>query len=156
MGKAYSRLGLAGWLVLCFAAAWLGSRFLPGEWYKQLAKPSWTPPDQIFAPVWTILYILMAIAAWLVWRKAGFAAAALPLALFVIQLALNALWTWLFFGLEKPGFAFAEIVVLWVAIVLTVVAFWRQNSLAGALLVPYLAWVSFAAALNYCIWRMNV
>ncbi|RJP66723.1 MAG: tryptophan-rich sensory protein [Candidatus Abyssobacteria bacterium SURF_17] len=141
--------------MLTFTAAWVGSRFMPGEWYEQLTKPSWTPPNWVFAPVWSVLYALMAFAAWLVWKRAGFAGALLPLALFVLQLALNATWSWLFFGLKNPGVAFGGITVLWLAILLTVLAFWNENSTAGILLIPYLAWTSFAVALNFALWRMN-
>jgi tryptophan-rich sensory protein len=102
-----------------------------------------------------MLYFTMAVAAWLVWRQAGLAGAAMPMALFGIQLLLNALWSWLFFGLHSPGAAAVDIVVLWMAIVATTVAFWRRSAFAGILFVPYLAWVSFAIALNLAIWRLN-
>ena len=104
--------------------------------------------------MWTLLY-LMAVAAWLVWRRAGFAGAKLPLALFAIQLALNGLWSVLFFGLHRPDAAAVEIILLWAAILATMVTFWRRSRVAGGLLAPYLAWVSFAAVLNVAIWRMN-
>jgi benzodiazapine receptor len=149
-------LGLAGWLAVSYAAGLVGSRYLPGPWYRELVKPSWNPPAAVFAPVWTALYALMAIAAWLVWKRAGFAAAALPLALFGAQLVLNAAWTYLFFGLHRPDLAFFEIALLWLLILATTVAFWREQPVAGALLLPYLCWVGFAAALNFRIWRLNV
>jgi translocator protein len=149
-------LGLAGFLVLCFGAAAIGSQFMPGEWYAQLRKPDWNPPNSVFGPVWTILYAMMAVAGWLVWKERGFDGARAALMLFVGQLALNTAWSWLFFGLERADLAFADIVVLWLAILATIVAFWRINRVAGALLIPYLLWVSFAAALNFTIWRMNV
>ena len=148
-------LGAVGWLALTFGAAWLGSRFLPDEWYKRLTKPTWNPPNWIFAPVWTVLYLLMAAAAWLVWRRYGITGAVLPLVLFVVQLLLNAAWTWSFFGLHRPGAALIDIVVLWVTLLTTLILFWRLEPLAGILLAPYLAWVSFATALNWAIWRMN-
>jgi tryptophan-rich sensory protein len=148
--------GLVGWLVLAFAAAWIGSLFLPGEWYAQLSKPRWTPPNWLFGPVWSILYAFMAIAAWLVWKKGGFASASLPLAFFVVQLILNAIWSWLFFGLQNPGLAFCEIIILWFTILVTLITFWKEASVAGALLIPYLAWVSLAVVLNFSIWRMNL
>ncbi len=148
-------LGLTGWLLLCFAAAAIGSQFTPGTWYEQLDKPPWTPPDGVFGPVWTVLYAMMGVSAWLVWKDAGFAGARGPLRLFGVQLVLNVGWSWVFFGLESPGAALIEIVVLWVAILATLVAFWRRQALAGALLLPYLLWVSFAAALNFEIWRLN-
>jgi translocator protein len=148
-------LSLAGWLLLCFAAASFGGLFLPGEWYASLKKPSWNPPGWLFGPVWTALYTMMAVAAWLVWQRGGFATQRGPLTLFLVQLALNAAWTPLFFGLHRPGAAFAEIVLLWLAIVATIIAFRRASRPATLLLVPYLAWVSFAAALNLALWRLN-
>ncbi|MBN1919574.1 MAG: tryptophan-rich sensory protein [Verrucomicrobia bacterium] len=148
-------LGLIVWLALCFGAAWVGSRFMPGEWYAGLAKPSWTPPNWLFGPVWSVLYAMMAVAAWLVWRAYGVRKAALPLGVFLVQLALNAAWTWLFFGLQRPALAFFEIAVLWIAILAAMLLFWRRNRVAGALLLPYLAWVSYAASLNLALWRMN-
>ena len=150
-----SILGLLGWLGVTFAAAWAGSRFMPGAWYAALAKPAWNPPNAIFAPVWSVLYGLMAVAAWLVWRRAGFSGAGAALGLFAVQLILNALWSYLFFGRHQPGLAFGDIVVLWVAILSVVLLFLRVDRVAGALLLPYLAWVSFAAYLNFTLWRLN-
>ena len=151
-------IGLFVAILICIVAAGLGAAVttpqIPG-WYASLAKPAWNPPDWIFGPVWSLLYLMMAVAAWLVWRRAGFAAAKLPLALFAIQLALNSLWSVLFFGLHNPGAAAVEIVMLWAAILVTLIAFWRQSRWAGGLLVPYLAWVSFASVLNFTIWRLN-
>ncbi len=118
-------LGLALWLGLCFAAAWIGSRFQPGEWYRHLVKPSLTPPSWVFGPVWTILYVLMGVAAWLVWRRYGLTGAALPLGLFIGQLALNALWSYLFFGLNQPGLAFLDIIALWLTLLATLITFWH-------------------------------
>ena len=148
-------LGAVVWLLLTFAAAAFGARFRPDEWYRQLAKPTWTPPGAIFAPVWTVLYVFMAVAAWLVWKRSGVAGAVVPLALFICQLALNAAWSWLFFGRHRPNAAFVDIVALWVVILATLISFWQLEPLAGILLIPYLAWVSFATALNWVIWRMN-
>ena len=151
-------VGLAVWVLICFAAAGLGGLVTAPNipnWYAQLAKPGWTPPGGVFGPVWTLLYLMMAVAAWLIWRPTGLAGARLPLALFGVQLAFNSLWSILFFGLHNPGAAFVDIVLLWGAIVATLVAFWRRSRWAGGLLVPYLLWVSFAAALNFAIWRMN-
>src|SRR5690606_3941753 len=113
------------------------------------------PPPSIFGPVWTTLYIMMAIAAWLVWRVGGFHAAKGALILFLVQLLANALWSWLFFAWQLGAFAFAEVLVLWLLIAATLLAFWRIRPLAGALLIPYLAWVSFASALNYTLWQLN-
>jgi translocator protein len=148
-------IGAVGWLVLTFGAAALGARFLPDEWYRQLNKPTWNPPNSIFAPVWTVLYLLMAVAAWLVWRRYGINGALLPLTLFIVQLLLNAAWTWLFFGLHRIRDALIDIIVLWLVILTTLISFWRLEPLAGILLVPYLAWVSFATVLTMTIWRLN-
>ena len=148
-------IGLGFWLAVTFAAAWIGSRFQPGEWYGSLIKPALTPPAWIFGPVWTLLYTMMAMAAWLVWRRHGLADAIGPLGLFLGQLALNALWSYLFFGLQRPGLAFIDIVALWVAILATLIAFWRFHPPAGLLLLPYLLWVSFAIYLNFQFWRLN-
>lgn len=150
-----SALGLAGILVLCFSAAAFGSEFMPGEWYAALKKPPWNPPNWIFGPVWSALYTMMAVAAWLVWRRGGFKLNQLPLSLFLTQLLLNALWSWLFFGLKNPALAFVEIVLLWIAIGGTITSFWPRQRAAAWLLVPYLAWVSFAAVLNFTLWQLN-
>jgi translocator protein len=153
-------LGLMGFIVLCFAAAGLGGYWTapsvsPGGWYYQIAKPSWTPPSWLFGPVWTALYLAMAVAGWLVWRRGGWAAHRGALALFLVQLALNAVWSGLFFGLHSPGLAMVEILLLWTAILLTARAFFRVSRLAGWLLVPYLLWVSFASVLTFAVWRLN-
>jgi len=158
MTRLHSIIGLGISVGLCFGAAFVGSIFttpaIPG-WYAALIKPSWTPPAWVFGPVWSILYLMMALAAWLVWRQAGRTAVVTPLMLFFVQLALNTSWSILFFGLRMPGAAFAEILVLWLAILATMIAFWRSTSPAGLLLLPYLVWVTFAAWLNFTIWRMN-
>jgi benzodiazapine receptor len=155
VGIGKSTLGLAGWLAVSFTAAWVGSRFMPGAWYASLAKPSWNPPNSVFGPVWTVLYVLMGVAAWLVWRKAGFSGAGLALILFIVQIALNALWSYLFFGQHRPDMAFIDIAALWVVIVIVMVLFWRVDRIAGGLMVPYAAWVTFASYLNYVLWRLN-
>lgn len=126
-----------------------------GDWYLTLNKPSWNPPGWVFGPVWTLLYTMMAIAAWLVWRKGGIAKQRRPLTLFAVQLLLNALWTPLFFGLHMLGVAFAEIILLWIAILATILAFRKVSPSAAWLLVPYLLWVTFAAILNATLWWMN-
>ncbi len=123
------------------------------SWYVHLAKPSFTPPDGIFMPVWTTLYVLMAIAAWQVWRKTGFRSS--PLGLWLIQLGLNFAWSFIFFGAHALLAAWLEMIVLWLFIAATLAGFWRVDRLAGLLLVPYLAWVSFAGVLNFTIWRLN-
>jgi tryptophan-rich sensory protein len=142
-------------MLACFAAAALGGLFLPGPWYASLNKPAWNPPAWVFGPVWTMLYTMMAVAAWLVWRQGGWKAQRRPLTLFLAQLVLNAAWTPLFFGLKNPGLAFAEIILLWLVIAATLVGFGRVSRAAACLLAPYLAWVSFAAALNFTVWRLN-
>ena len=157
MTKAVSILGLAISIGACLLAGFLGSLFTArsvGTWYLTLVKPAWNPPSYVFGPVWTALYLMMGTAAWFVWRKAGFAAA-LPLALFAIQLVLNFGWSLLFFGLHRPDLAFAEIVALWCLILATTIAFWRVVPAAAYLMLPYLAWVTFASALNFAIWRLN-
>ncbi len=149
--------GLAGWLLLCAAAAAAGgfASANAGEFYQLLVRPSWAPPAWVFGPVWTVLYTLMAVAAWLVWRSHGFRGAPLALGLFVMQLVVNAVWTWLFFTWRQGALAFAEILLLWVLILATIVAFYRFNRVAALLLVPYIAWVSLACALTYSTWQMN-
>ena len=152
-------IGLAVFIAICLGAGGLGAVATTPEidgWYRTLAKPAWNPPDAVFGPVWTTLFILMAIAAWLIWRPEGFKVAAMPLTLFAMQLVLNVSWSWIFFGMHQPGWAFVEIVALWLAIVATTAAFFRCSKLGGCLLVPYLAWVSFAAVLNFTIWRLNL
>jgi translocator protein len=147
-------LGLAFWLALPLLAGAFGSQFQPGAWYAALEKPPWNPPSWVFGPVWTVLYILMGVAAWLVWdRYRG--AAKVALGLFVVQVIFNALWSYFFFGAQAPGLAFGWIVLLWVLIVATLVLFWRVRAVAGVLLLPYLAWVSFATVLNFALWQLN-
>lgn len=150
-------LGLLGWLALCFATAALGAwaSINASSFYGELARPSWAPPAWLFGPVWSALYFMMAVAAWLAWRERGFAGARGALTLFLVQLAANALWSWLFFGWKLGALASVEVIVLWALILATLMAFWRIRPLAGALLLPYLAWVSFATVLCITIWRMN-
>ena len=151
-------LGLLGWLLLTFAAAAVGAvaSAEARAFYGQLLRPSWAPPGWLFAPVWSVLYILMGVAAWLVWRAYGFKRGRAALAYFIVQLAANALWTWLFFVWHQGALAFAEILLLWCLIVATVVSFWRLSSLAAVLLLPYLAWVTFASALTFSTWQLNI
>jgi tryptophan-rich sensory protein len=155
MGKTALILGALGWLLLCFGAAFVGSRFPVDDWYTALAKPSWNPPNWLFGPVWTLLYTLMAFAAWLVWRDRGFAGAIVPLGAFLLQLVLNAAWSWLFFGQHRIVLALIEIGFLWIAILFTLLRFWQINPISGILMLPYLVWVSFASVLNYALWRLN-
>ena len=149
-------LGAIGWLLAVFFAAWIASRFLPDDWYRAIKKPSWNPPNWLFAPVWSVLYLLMALSAWLLWREFGFRTALVPLSLFVLQLTMNAGWTWLFFGRHRPDLALAESIVFWIVLLGTVLSFWSLLPAAGAILLPYLLWVSFATFLNFTIWRLNL
>ncbi len=154
MKRPHPTIALLLWLTAAYAAGYVGTLgTLRGmaSFYPALHKPAWTPPAPLFAPVWTVLYGLMGLAAWRVWRIEG----RTPLALWWLQLALNALWPWLFFGFGRLGPAFGEILALWAAILATTVAFSRRDALAAWLLVPYLAWVGFAAVLNLAVWRMN-
>lgn len=146
---------LVGLVAICFGVAGIGGLATAPNiptWYAGLVKPAWTPPGWIFGPVWSFLYLSMAVAAWLVWRRGN---ALVPLTLFAIQLSFNAAWSWLFFGLHSPGAAFVDVVLLLVAIVATMLAFWLRSTIAGLLFVPYLVWVSFAVVLNFAIWRLN-
>ena len=149
--------GFLFWLGVTAVAAALGALASANaaSFYSLLTKPTWAPPPQVFGPVWTVLYILMAVAAWLVWSRGGTRARAVPLALYIVQLGLNGLWTWLFFRWRLGEWASAEITVLWLALLLTVIGFWRVRAAAGVLLLPYWAWVTFAAALTIAIWQMN-
>jgi translocator protein len=149
--------GLAGWVLVSFAAGAAGAiaSVEARAFYGELSRPSWAPPGWVFAPVWSTLYALMAIAAWLVWRRDGFRAARIGLVLFLVQLAVNALWSWLFFAWQQGALAFAEVLVLWILILATTVSFWRYSIIAGVLMIPYLAWVTFASALTYSTWRLN-
>jgi tryptophan-rich sensory protein len=148
-------LALLGWLALTFAAAATGFLVSTGGWYDGLVKPAWNPPSWVFGPVWTLLYCMMATAAWLVWLRGGWQAQPTALGLYVLQWALNALWTPLFFGLRRPGLALVEILALYAALLATLVAFWRIKPRAGLLLVPYMLWMTLATALNFTIWRLN-
>lgn len=150
-------VGLALWIGITAVAAAVGSAasVQSPEFYAQLQRPSWAPPAAVFGPVWTLLYLMMGIAAFLVWRERGWSGARGALALYLVQLAANALWTWLFFAWRQGGLAFAEILLLLALIAATIAAFWRIRPLAGALLLPYLAWVSFATFLTWAMWRGN-
>ncbi len=155
---AHDWFALAGFVAVCFAAAGLGV-WLTGSavtsWYQTLNKPSWNPLDWLFGPVWSVLYLMMAVAAWIVWQRLGWQRGAVPLILFAVQLVLNVAWSGLFFGLRSPAAALFEIVLLWGAILATLLSFWRVSRGAGWLMVPYLLWVSFASILNLAIWRLN-
>jgi tryptophan-rich sensory protein len=158
MNRSKQFFGLLVSLILVFGAASLGRFFTDmsvSTWYPGLIKPSWTPTGATIGIVWTILYACMALAAWLVWRTGGHVDRRLPLALYFAQLILNVLWSAIFFGLQKPGLAFLELLVLWIAVLVTTIVFRRYSSWAGVLMLPYLAWVAFAGYLNAMIWRMN-
>lgn len=150
-------LGLLGWAVVCFAASAAGAlaSLEAPTFYAELTQPDWAPPAWLFGPVWMTLYAMMAVAAWLVWRTGGFSQRRIALTLFLLQLAFNALWSWIFFAWQLGGLAFLDIVLLWFLIAATIITFWRSAPFAGALLLPYLAWVSFAGALNYSVWQLN-
>ena len=138
----------------CFATASSGAIFKPGAWYDALRKPTWTPPNWAFPVVWTVLFVMIAIAGWLAWRTAGWDGSA-ALSIYGAQLVLNALWSALFFGLRRPDLALAEVALLWLSIAATILAFARIDLAAAWLMAPYLMWVSVAAALNHAIWRLN-
>lgn len=145
-------ISLAAFIVIVALVAWASGQFMPGAWYGGLAKPGWTPPNWLFGPVWSVLYLMIAVAGWLIWRAQQAAGARW---LWAAQLGLNGAWSPIMFGLQRIDLALAVIVVLWLSIAGLVVASWRPARLAALLLVPYLAWVSYAAALNLAIWRLN-
>ncbi len=150
-------VGLLGWLGLAFGSAALGAlaSTQARTFYAQIVRPTWAPPGWVFGPVWSLLYLLMGLAAWLVWREGGFRGARSALTLFLVQLAANALWSWLFFAWRQGALASLEILLLWGLILATLLAFRRVKPLAAWLLLPYLAWVTFAVALCWATWRMN-
>jgi translocator protein len=145
-------ISLVPFLVLTFAAAAVGSQFRPGAWYAALLKPAWTPPNWLFGPVWTVLYVMIAVAGWIAWRRQGKGAA---LAIWLLGLAANAAWSWLFFGRQMIGGALVDIVIVWLSIAAFIAVTWRDSRPASLLFVPYLAWVSYATALNAALWRLN-
>lgn len=147
--------GLAVSLFVTSLVSFLASQFEPGEWYNQLSKPGWTPPNWIFPLVWTVLYASMSVAVWLVWRQGRSKAATVPVTAYFFQLLLNGIWSWLFFGNRLIGLALIDILGLFVAVIVTTILFWKRTRLAGILFVPYLLWVGFAAILNYGIWLLN-
>jgi benzodiazapine receptor len=153
-------LGLIGWVALSNAAGLIGALATSraGDFYRTLERPEWGPPSWLFGPVWTLLYVLMGVAAWLVWKAPDAQEARhrrQALALFVAQLVVNALWSWIFFAWREGALAFVEIIVLALMIVATIAAFHRISRRAAWLLIPYLAWVLFATVLTYSIWRRN-
>jgi len=156
--RVWELVALGGFFSACFLAAALGSSFTSmsvDTWYPTLAKPRWTPSGQLIGAVWTLLYALMGLSAWLVWKRGFFTFLSTEAVWFSLQLLLNISWSALFFGLRSPGLAVINIGILWAAILVTTILFWGVSRLAGYLLMPYLAWVSFASVLNIMIWRMN-
>jgi tryptophan-rich sensory protein len=160
MAKKVSILfGVIVSVLIAQMAGFIGSFFTAPSiqsWYVFLEKPFFAPPNWLFAPAWITLYVLMGIAAFLVWRKRSVVGAKLALWLYGVQLALNALWSIIFFGMRNPGLAFVEIVVLWFLILVVTLKFLKVKKVAGYLFVPYLLWVSFAAILNFTVWRLNI
>jgi translocator protein len=149
---------LAAFVALCLAIGAAGRAVTAtsvGTWYAALEKPAFNPPDWVFGPVWTVLYLMMAIAAWRIWRLGDTPGVRAALGLWALQLALNLCWSYVFFGARLVGAAAAEVSVLFIAIIATLALFWRHDRAAGLLLVPYAAWVAFAAVLNAAIWRLN-
>jgi len=156
--RAADFAALAGFVVLCFAVAAAGGAVTAtsvGTWYAELAKPAFNPPDWLFGPVWAVLYLMMALAGWRVWRRRGAGETGLALAAWGVQLALNFCWSLLFFGARMIGAALVEIAVLLTAIVVTCALFWRIDRVAGALLIPYAGWVAFATMLNAALWQLD-
>jgi translocator protein len=147
-------------IIICQLAGIIGSIFTTPAiptWYANINKPTFRPPNWVFAPVWTTLFLLMGIALFLIWRKGlNEKDIKIAIAVFAFQLVLNTLWSFLFFGLKSPFAAFIEIIFLWVAILASIILFFRISRLAGALLIPYILWVSFASILNFSIWRLNI
>ncbi len=148
-------LSLFVFIAACFAAAMTGAFFGPGKWYEALEKPSWTPPNWAFPVVWTLLYGMIAAAGWMVWTAAAPEAATLAIGLWVAQIVLNALWSPVFFGLRRMDLGMVVVSGMWLAIVGCILVFWPIDITAALLMVPYLAWVSVAAALNLAVWRRN-
>lgn len=163
MAEAHTRSGgwfgsviaLGVWVAFSFAAAIGGAFTEMGEWYRSLEMPSWNPPGWVFGPVWTALYAMLGVAAWRVWRRGGLREQRVALGAFGVQWVLNALWTPLFFGMQRPGLALIDIALLWAIALVATVLFWRVDRVAGGLLVPYMLWLSFATALNFAIWQLN-
>ena len=143
---------LVVFVLIVAAAAVFGAQYMPGTWYAALKKPSWTPPNWLFGPVWTVLYVMIAVAGWRVWRAAG---VSLALGVWVLNVAANGLWSYLMFGQQAIGAALLDIALIWVTIVGFIVLAWRIDRIAALLFVPYLVWVSYASALNAALWRMN-
>ncbi|MBX2854317.1 MAG: tryptophan-rich sensory protein [Rhodobacteraceae bacterium] len=150
-----SEFALLGFIFVCFLAAMGGALFRPGAWYETLERPSWRPPNWLFGPAWAVLYAMIAVSGWLVWREVGLTGGALAFAVYAAQLILNFFWSAVFFGLRRIGWALVEMAALWLAILANILVFWPISPAAGAMLIPYLLWVSFAFTLNLAIWRLN-
>ena len=145
-------------ILIVFSFGFIGSFFTTSSittWYAFINKPLFSPPNWIFGPVWTLLYILMGISAFLIWKKRDNLKTKQALVFYGIQLILNALWSIIFFGMHNPGLALLEIIILWLFILITLIKFYKINKTAGLLFIPYLLWVSFASILNYVIWMLN-
>jgi len=155
MIRLYKSTILIGWIFISFLPAFVGGFFKPGSWYLEIVKPEWTPPSWIFGPVWFFLYFCMGVAAFLIWESKKNKKIKLPMTIFVLQLILNALWSWIFFGMNNLLYSIIEIIILLSMIVLTIILFYRINKKAGMILIPYLLWVGFATILNYNIWLLN-
>jgi tryptophan-rich sensory protein len=155
MTKSKKIIGLIGWIVICSLAGIFGAQFEPGTWYESLQKPSWTPPNWVFPVIWPILYIMMGISAWLMWKMKEVSIRSTEFTWFFVQLILNALWSWVFFGMHLISTGLAEVFLLWISLVFTILLFWNKNRTAGLLLIPYLLWISYASALNFAIWQLN-
>lgn len=148
-------LSLLVFIALTAVTAMSGAVFRPGDWYAALNKPPWQPPNWLFAPVWMVLYAMIAVSGWLVWRSAGMESGAVALGVYAVQLVLNFCWSWIFFGRRRPDLALVEMVALWLSVLGTIVLFYPLHAGAAWLLLPYLLWVSFAMVLNFSIWRRN-
>jgi len=146
---------LIAFVAVCFGVAATGALFPPNDWYASLTRPSYAPPNWVFGPVWTVLYLMIAISGWLVWRSPEPTSKRAAMTAFGIQLLLNAAWSALFFGMHQPAWSLVEICFLWLAILATILIFRRHSSTASLLLIPYLVWVSFATVLNYGFWSLN-
>lgn len=155
MNKSREIIGLICWLSLSGVVAWFGAQFNTGDWYEQLRKPTWTPPGWIFGPVWSILYILMAVSAWLIWKTDKKLLRKTSLQIYIVKMICNGMWSFLFFGLHEIGWALFDILLLLILIILITILFYRDNKAAGILLIPYAVWVGFATVLNFNIWLLN-
>ena len=155
MSKKTEIFGLVCWLLLSAVVAWFGAQFNTDSWYFELNKPSWTPPGWLFGPVWTVLYILMAVSAWLIWKTDGKVFGKLSIKIYLAKMMINGLWSFIFFGLHEIGWALADIILLLILLIFVIILFYKENKTAGILLIPYLLWVGFASILNLNIWLLN-